>query len=264
MRSFDATEAWRSALEVVGSYGAPVVSRGRRTHEVLHRLHGVDMLKPALLTPARKWGARFAAAEALWILRGDNRVEPLARHSERVRQFSDDGETFFGAYGPKIIDQLGHVLGSIARDPGTRQASINIWRENPPDTKDVPCTMAMNFQARGGRLHLHVFMRSSDVWLGIPYDVFSFSMLGAYVCGRLARLGLGLAPGTLYLTAASSHLYDDDAGLVKACLTEPPEMAPAQHEVPAELWAGGEAPDRLLDQLAQISDGDRAARWWAP
>ncbi len=77
-----------------------------------------------------------------------------------------------------------------------------------PWTEDVPCTLMLGWSIRGGALHCHAYMRSSDIWLGIPYDAFNFSFLSAYVREQLEALyGEGYALGTLHLTAGSSHLY---------------------------------------------------------
>ena len=189
---------WLQTLDDLVNHGHVVSPRGQETRELPQRTIVVDMNRPVLNIPERNLGYKFMAAEAYWILTGDYRVETIAPYSKAISQFSDDGVTFFGAYGPKITHQFQYVLNKLVEDPDTRQAGLTIWRENPPQTKDVPCTVAIFFSIRRGELNCHVFMRSSDAWLGVPYDVFNFSMLSHAVCGCLNASKLkdfALTPG---------------------------------------------------------------------
>ena len=61
---------------------------------------------PIVLSKARSLGYKFMVAEAFWILSGRNDVEFMDKFSNKIKDFSDDGIFFNGAYGPKIIDQL--------------------------------------------------------------------------------------------------------------------------------------------------------------
>jgi thymidylate synthase len=201
------------------------------------------------------------AAEAYWILSGDDRVETIAPYSARIKDFSDDGVRFFGAYGPKIVAQLPYVVEKLLTDPRSRQAGLTIWRESPPETKDVPCTVAVFFAIRNGKLNAHVFMRSSDVWLGVPYDVFNFSMLSHLVCGLLNEqfdLGDQVSPGKLYLTAASSHLYAENWEDAKFCTTS---QIFNQPETDVLLWND---PYHLMEVLRKLRDAKSGdpLRWW--
>jgi thymidylate synthase len=152
-------------------------------------------------------------AEALWILSGDDTVDGIAPYCRNIAQFSDDGKTYFGAYGPRIASQFEYIISVLVEHVDTRQAVLTIWRENPPESKDIPCTVSLTFNIRDGKLNCHVFMRSSDTWFGVPYDFFNFSMIAARVaCVVNKRLEPLTADyrvelGTLYFTAVSSHLY---------------------------------------------------------
>jgi len=202
---------WFSHLSMIIKYGNTVSPRGKSTLEIPQSTLFVDMRDPVLQIAERKLSYQFMAAEAYWILTGDDRVETIAPYNKHISKFSDDGIKFFGAYGPKITSQLDYVINKLKEDKYTRQAGLTIWRENPPETKDVPCTVAIFFNIRCGKLNCHVFMRSSDVWLGVPYDVFNFSMLSHFICAKMNNLhGSVITPGDLYITAASSHLYSED------------------------------------------------------
>lgn len=231
----NATTAWRVLLHRILTTGAlvrprnAVVPGGRATLECAPGIVRIDMAEPVVAAPARKLSYRFMAAEALWILDGNDRVDAIAPYNPNIAQFSDDGEQFFGAYGPRLMDQAMHVIMALATDPDTRQAVLTLWRPNPPKTKDVPCTIALIFQERKRALNLHVSMRSSDTWMGVPYDVFTFSMIAAWIAWRVNRLRRARpAPrlpierlGHLMFYAASSHLYEEDWVPARAILHEP-------------------------------------------
>jgi len=208
--------AWISTLRRVYAHGTERSPRGQVTRELLADLIVVDMTRPVLTVVERKLGYRFLAAEAAWILSGDDRVETIAPYSKMIHQFSDDGIAFFGAYGTKILPQLPYVVETLQRDPQSRQAVINIWRESPPQSRDIPCTLSCQFLIRDDQLHAVVAMRSSDVWLGVPYDVFNFSMLAGYVLCELGSADLTL--GNLYHFAGSRHLYERNWDGARDCL----------------------------------------------
>jgi dCMP deaminase len=179
------------------------------------------MSQPVLNVAARRLGYRFMCAEAAWILSGDNRVETIAPYSKSIGSFSDDGLFFYGAYGPKVVDQLSYVVGKLSEATDTRQAVINIWREKPAETRDVPCTLSLQFQLRGQLLHCAATMRSSDAWLGVPYDIFNFAMLTGYVCLLIrSRCGRLATPGMLCFTAGNQHLYEKNLAAAQAILAD--------------------------------------------
>jgi thymidylate synthase len=168
-----------------------------------------------LMNPVRKISARFAAAELLWILMGRNDVKMISHYNKKMASYSDDGQTFFGAYGPKIMPQLPYVLDALRQDPWSRQAVLTIWRESPKPTRDAPCTISLQFLQRPlGFLNLLVSMRSQDAWLGLPYDIHNFSSLQLLVAGVL-----GLDPGFLTIIQGSLHLYAEHRGLAHQAQT---------------------------------------------
>ena len=250
---------WQTMLHETLVNGHLVTPRGAVTKEVLHRTITVDMRHPVLRVPERKLNYRFMAAEAFWILSGDDKVATISPYNPNISQYSDDGETFFGAYGPRIAAQLPYVVDTLLADYDTRRAGLTIWRESPPSTKDVPCTISIFFSLRQRHVHAHVFMRSSDIWLGVPYDIFNVSMLTHLVCGKLYQRGLyDTAPGTLYLTAASSHLYETNWDQASTCIAA---SALPQAPVPSRL---AQDPQLLLETLALLRSAERGdpRRWW--
>lgn len=206
--SFD--DAWYNTL--IKLIGSPRVNpRGAQTCEVLG--HGVSfpIYTSILSNPRRQMSYAFMYAEAAWILSGSNRLNDLTETAPSYGKFSDDGFTLAGAYGPKVIDQIAYVVDALCNDPSSRQAVINIWRENPRQSKDIPCTLNYQFFIRDNLLHMVVNMRSNDVWLGMPYDVFSAAMVaftvGLYLRKKEPTGFAQLELGTMFHNAGSRHLY---------------------------------------------------------
>jgi thymidylate synthase len=231
-----ATEAWRELLRdlLEDPAARPVAPtsrganwRGSANRELIGYRTRVPMTNPVVLCPGRRLGYRFMAAEAAWILSGDNRLETIAPFAPRLKGLSDDGRTLAGAYGPPLVDQLPYVTRALRDDPSSRQAVVSIWRPRPsPGAGDVPCTLALQWLIRPrvddpsvNELHAIAFMRSSDAWLGLPYDWFAFSMASAYLALILRRVAaVDVSLGELTVVVGSQHLYRVDHVPARACL----------------------------------------------
>jgi len=235
----NASDAWQVWLRTLRQEGALVNPRGQATREVPQLTTAFDMSRdPVVRVESRKLSYVFLAAEAIWIATGDDRVVTIAPFNKHIARFSDDGVTFFGAYGPRFGEQWKHVVDSIVDDRDTRQAVVTFWQKNPPKTKDVPCTVALQWMVRGGQLNCHAYMRSSDAWLGVPYDWFNFTVLSLFVADAVNRRSEHRVQklGNLYFTAASAHYYLRDEAAIDV----------ASH-------------DRRLPSASM--PGDAAARW---
>ena len=270
--------AWVIELSGVLESGNDVAPRGQVTKELLQQTSVIDMRRPVITLPERKLSTKFLGGEAYWILSGDNRVETIVPYNKNIANYSDDDKTFFGAYGPRIMSQLDYVVDKLKSDSDTRQAVLTIWRENPPETKDVPCTVAVNFMIRDHKLNCHVYMRSNDLWLGFPYDVFNFSMLSHLVCCRLNAFvvengGVIIEPGTLYHTASSRHIYEQHFEQVRQLVgqyTKQYDIATAvtnklmtlgTDETPPEMYISEVHLMHVLDSLRK--DGKSSEfKWW--
>jgi thymidylate synthase len=259
-------EAWAETLQVILSRGIDVSPRGKITRELPQHTITVDMRRPVLTVSLRKLSYPFMAAEAYWVLSGDDTVAGIAPWNKHIAGYSDDGEHFYGAYGPPIKEQLDYVTSTLLRDKDTRQAGLTIWRRCPLPTKDVPCTIAIFASLRREELNLHVFMRSNDAWLGLPYDAFNFSMLGHLITARVNAAykavnpkSMDVTPGTLHLTAASSHLYQEDQHDARLCIMgDAPRMT---LKTPAFTYREEDRLMQLLQDLRDTRPGD-SLRWW--
>lgn len=219
MELLSATSVWLELLEEIYNEGGKSSPRGQPIKEMLACMAVVDLNRPIVVEPLRELGYKFMAAEAAWIMSGDDRVSTIKDYAKHIANFSDNGETFFGAYGPKITSQLPYILDKLAEDQDTRQAVMTIWRESPPASKDIPCTVSVQWFIRDGEIHCVDTMRSSDLWLGWPYDIFNFSMLTHYLRLCLRDRGIHVKPGTLTLFAGSQHIYERNFDGVEKILT---------------------------------------------
>jgi len=204
--------AWDHLLHDICTFGEKTAPRGMPITEIIGNQVIVDMQHPVITCVERKLSYTFMLAEAWWILSGKKDVPSIEKYCKVITKFSDDGLTFFGAYGPPISEQLDYVVDCLKGDRDSRQAVLTIWRQNPQRSKDIPCTVAVQWVIRDGHLHCIDTMRSNDAWLGFPYDVFNFSMLSWHVLEQLRRLSeyRDLKLGALFLQAGSHHLYDRD------------------------------------------------------
>lgn len=219
-----ANHVWLTTLDNLINFGSVAAPRGKKIKEFLGYTSTIDMNYPIVMVPGRALGYKFQAAEAAWILGGQNDVASIAPYAAHISKFSDDGIRFAGSYGPKIIEQLSYICKALADDQDTRQAVMTIWRERPAPSKDIPCTVSIQWFIRDNKLHCIDHMRSSDIWLGWPYDVFNFSMLSFIVRSILRdTYQIEVDIGELRLIAGSQHLYESNLEAASALVNHYPE-----------------------------------------
>jgi thymidylate synthase len=235
----DANDLYLWLLKELVNSESTVSPRGMPVREQLGvQLVLQDVQRSVITWPERKLNYHFMVAEAMWIMLGRDDVEMISHYCQDISKFSDDGKTFFGAYGPPLAAQLPYIKDKLYSDADSRQAVVTLWRQSPPARKDIPCTVAIQFLLRNGKLHGIFTMRSSDAWLGIPYDVFNFSLIINALSGQL-----GVAPGSLIMQLGSSHLYERNVpaaqklldSVVTEPMADPPSVkVPRLHEWPQE------------------------------
>lgn len=242
-----ADSSWRNNLQhLLGDSARVVCPRLLPTREILGMKSVVEMSYPVLTNLGRNISYKFMTAEAAWILSGSNDVRTLLPYAPSMSKFSDDGRRLQGAYGVMFTEQVRYVKETLLIDPDTRQAVMTFWRPNPRASKDVPCTVSLQFLLRDKKIHCIASMRSSDIWLGWPYDVFSFTMITAYVALSTWRT---LQLGQLILTSGSQHLYDSNVDSARVCL-----MSEVRNYTPISLDIF-ESPDHLEHCLCLHRDG---------
>jgi thymidylate synthase len=177
----------------------------------------------ARLSQTETRGTVFSCiGEFLWYLAKSNDLAFIQYYLPKYGQYSDDGVTAWGAYGPRLFgmrgnDQIARVRRRLKEKPDTRRAVIQLFNAEDiaEERKDVPCTCTLQFLLRRGRLHMFTSMRSNDAFRGLPQDVFAFTMLQEMFASELSvKLGR-------YIHAVGSlHLYADTVEGAKQYLAE--------------------------------------------
>ncbi len=224
------------ACKAVMEYGNDTTARGLTFRE-LHPAT-VILTNPTnrhLLFPFRLNNPFAQMAETLWVLAGRNDVDWLSRYLPRALDFSDEApeEKFhfwragYGPrlrqYGPQNTDQLAYVVDALKKDPGTRQAVINIWDAHEDakvfytgGSRDIPCNDLLHFMIRDGKLDLSVYVRSNDVIWGLT----GVNLMEWSVLHEVVAIMLGVKVGTYYQHIGSLHIYNwhfDRARAIYGC-----------------------------------------------
>lgn len=211
----NATQAWDLLYEelklqkdkgfIQPSRAGNVVGEILNAHVVIK-----DPTRGIVQSKIRKMPMRYAVGELIWYLSKSNKLNDIVKYSEFWKNISDDGETLNSAYGYRIheafgFDQWEYVKELLENDSYSRQAVVHIKEPSNQPTKDLPCTVALQFQIRDEKLYLTTYMRSNDIWKGFPYDVFAFTALQIKMAFEL-----GVEIGEYHHIAGSLHLYESD------------------------------------------------------
>ena len=169
-----------------------------------------DPTRNILKSDIRKLPMRYAIGEMLWYMSGSNKLKEIQKYTSGWDRMSDDGETVNSNYGYCIkekygFDQWEFVKCELDNNPNSRRAIIHIKEPSDLESKDVNCTVCLQFFIREGKLYLTTYMRSNDLWMGFPYDVFQFTNMQI-----LMSMELGLELGTYTHIVGSLHLYERD------------------------------------------------------
>lgn len=161
----------------------------------------------------RKYFPRVAAAETAWQFMGTQDASFILRKAKKVwGKFVRDGklETSYGYRWREHFgrDQIALAMDELRHNPTNRQLYISAWDpscdglggEQPPN---IPCPVGFSLTCTENRLHCSVFIRSSDVFVGLPYDVMCYSLTLDAIAASL-----DLKPGTLHVTLAHPHVYE--------------------------------------------------------
>jgi thymidylate synthase len=157
---------------------------------------------------------KSVAAEILWFLRGETNVRWLREQGVTIwDEWADDaGELgpitgkqwrFWQAPDGRTIDQISWVVSEIRKNPNSSRLVVSAW--NPADVEATPippCPSFFQFSAVGGRLHCHLYQRSADMFLGVPFNIAGQALLLSMVAQVT-----GYPPGELIHSFGDAHIY---------------------------------------------------------
>lgn len=214
-------EALPNGLRLLKQYGKPTASRGLNVIRVPGPVMTVynSPTRRVLFDPIRDANPFFHLMESLWIIAGSNRVELPRYFLDGIKQFSDDGATFHGAYGHRLrhahgFDQIEMAIAVLKEKPDTRQVVLSIWHPQldlGANTKDTPCNDMLMLDIVDDALNMTVCNRSNDCILGAyGANVVQFSMLQEFIAARLE-----VNVGRYVQQSNNFHVYEDNSYWVK-------------------------------------------------
>ncbi|MYB45724.1 MAG: thymidylate synthase [Acidimicrobiia bacterium] len=209
-------QQYLSLLEEVRYKGTLKEDRtGVGTYSLFGRQLRFDLDRGFPLLTTKKVHLRSVIHELLWFLAGDSNVRYLQENGVSIWDAWADPDT--GDLGPvygvqwrswtgadgRTIDQLSDVVDRIRTDPDCRRLVVSAWNVSDlPEMALPPCHVLFQFYVSQGRLSLQLYQRSADVFLGVPFNIASYSLLLMMV----ARV-TGLRPGEFVHTFGDVHLY---------------------------------------------------------
>jgi thymidylate synthase len=201
----------RVVLEDLLADGAPVLPAPTQRGCVEFIGVAIELTNPRARVSRSATRGRLlsALAELTWYLARSNKTEHIAHYIRSYRQYDQDG-SIWGAYGPRLfnwdgVNQVHNITEALRLNPSTRRAVIQLFDRNDVATRrmEAPCTTTLQYLLRGNRLHAVTHMRSNDAFLGLPHDIFCFTMLQ-----ELIARTIGAELGSYHHLVGSLHLYD--------------------------------------------------------
>lgn len=186
---------------------------------------------PVLTT--KKLHLRSIIVELLWFLRGDTNVKWLQENNVSIwDEWADERGELGPIYGKqwrdweardgRRIDQIAELVSLIRTDPNSRRQLVSAW--NVGDLKDMklaPCHCLMQTAVMGGKLHMQLYQRSCDVFLGVPFNIASYALLQMMLAQQC-----DLQAGDFVWTGGDVHVYSNHFEQVKLQLTREPRPLP--------------------------------------
>ena len=185
------------------------------------------------LVTTKKCHLKSIIHELLWFLKGDTNVKYLQENGVRIwNEWADENGDLGHVYGYQWrswpdykgghIDQISQVIEQIKNNPDSRRLLVSAWNVAEVDEMALPpCHLLFQFYVADGRLSLQLYQRSADCFLGVPFNIASYSLLllmVAQVCG--------LEPGEFVHTTGDTHLYLNHMEQTDLQLTREPRPLP--------------------------------------
>ena len=156
----------------------------------------------------------FHFIESMWMLAGRKDLKPLTYYVSSMKDFSDDGETLWGAYGWRwksyfLKDQIDVIVKMLKYNPDDRRAVLQMWdavHDLAKNGKDVPCNTNIYFKIRDNKLNMTVCNRSNDMlWGAYGANVVHMSVLQELIAHKLE-----IDVGVYRQVSDSFHVYLND------------------------------------------------------
>jgi thymidylate synthase len=196
---------------------------------------------PLLTTKRLHWPS--IAHELLWFLSGDTNTKYLTDNGVKIwNEWADENGDLGPVYGEqwrkwagfnydisgradfgyRTYDQIANVIEQIRNNPDSRRLLVNAWNVGELDEMALPpCHFAFQFYVANGRLSCQLYQRSGDVFLGVPFNIASYSLL-THMIAHVT----GLEVGEFVHTIGDAHIYTNHIEQVKTQLQREPRPLP--------------------------------------
>ena len=168
------------------------------------------------LLTTKKLHIKSIIYELLWFLRGDTNIQYLNEHGVTIwDEWADETGDLGRVYGAQWrdwrggngvrVDQIDNVIAQMKSNPQSRRLIVSAW--NPAEIENValpPCHVLFQFYVQDGELSCQLYQRSADLFLGVPFNIASYSLLTIMVA-QVCDLG----PGDFVHTFGDLHLYNN-------------------------------------------------------
>jgi thymidylate synthase len=185
------------------------------------------------LMTTKKLHVKSVIHELLWFISGDTNIKYLQENGVRIwNEWADADGNLGPVYGSQwrswpvagggSIDQLQGVVESIRKNPDSRRHMVTAW--NPGEISKMalpPCHILFQFYVADGKLSCQLYQRSADIFLGVPFNIASYSFLLLMMASVT-----GLEPGEFIHTLGDAHIYLNHVEQVKLQLSREPLALP--------------------------------------
>lgn len=206
---------------------------GTGTLSLFGRQIRFDLDKGFPATTTKKLYIKGVIHELLWFLMGSTNIKYLKENGVGIwDEWADEEGELGPIYGAqwrhwdapdgKTIDQISEVIEAIKTNPDSRRLIVSAWNvAQLGDMRLPPCHCLFQFHVAEGRLSCHLYQRSADLFLGVPFNIASYSLLTMMV----ARV-TGLEAGEFIHTFGDAHIYLNHVEQVKTQLSRQPRPLP--------------------------------------
>jgi len=232
-------QQYHDALQTVLDHGEVSTDRtgtGTISHFGLQSRYRLSEGFPLVTT--KKLHIRSIIHELLWFLSGDTNIGYLKDNRVRIwDEWADEngdlGPVYgaqwrafpsfqavmerdgFTAYTKSPVDQIANLMEDIKKTPDSRRLIVSAW--NPADLPNMalpPCHTLWQVRITNGKLHLQLYQRSADMFLGVPFNIASYALL----THMLAHV-TGYEPGDFVHVMGDAHIYSNHVDQVKLQLS---------------------------------------------
>jgi thymidylate synthase len=220
---------YHDALRHILDHGTPSEDRtGTGTLSVFGMQMRYDLADGFPLVTTKRVHLKSIIHELLWFLSGDTNVRYLQDNGVSIwNEWADDAGDLGPVYGRQWrdfggVDQITALEQMIRLNPDSRRMIVSAW--NPADVPDMalpPCHTLWQVRVMAGKLHLQLYQRSADMFLGVPFNIASYALL----LQMLAHVA-GLEAGTFVHTLGDAHIYSNHMEQVQTQLARDPRPLP--------------------------------------